>query len=61
MLREDLPDPRAVLVDDIDLMMPAVGPEDLRAASNAGAFVVAVVPRHLMVAGPCVDDDLHPV
>jgi hypothetical protein len=39
-------------------MLPTVGPQQLISAASEGDFVVAMVPRHLLVSGPNADDDL---
>lgn len=58
--RPDAPRPRALVLDDIDLMVPTVGPQQLISAASEGNFVVAMVPRHRLVSGPNADDDLDP-
>lgn len=54
------PEPRALLVDDVDLATAGAGPPLLRSIADDGALVVAVMPRHLLVAGAEADSDLEP-
>lgn len=52
--KPDAPRPRALVLDDIDLMVPTLGPQQLINVASEGDFVVATVPRHLLLFGTVI-------